>query len=540
MKLKKPWHGRVSPDGPGTRLHQALKAWGFKEQDGCQCFEYAVKMNVNGPQWVKDNIATVLNWLRKSAKQRKLPFSRWIAKRFILGAVADYERGNMNLRDIFKRVHCVNLNRRKDRWQRFIDGLPEDWPFAPVRRVKAIDGKKVPSPKGWKGGGGAWGCYRSHLRLIEQALNDGVDSILLMEDDAVFCEDFTTRVKAFFEAVPDDWGMIYLGGQHQFINEGQPRKINPLVFQPFNVNRTHCFGLRGQTMRAVYKHLIQAHDNWGVPNHIDHWLGRFHEQRSFPVYCPHEWLVGQREGKSNIAGRRKEQNFWIGAKSLPPDKDPNQYPFIAVVGIHSSGSSMVAGMVHHLGIFLGNEFVKGPWKKTGSFEAVGLASIAEWAIPFGSTELAVKKGQLWARLKGWINQKRREALEMRTTAGGKYPQLCRMSPQLLNIVGDNLWVINVERPIEESIASLKRRFAGKDLEKINRHQRWLYEGKLELLSKVPPERQFTVDYHDTLKDPKTTVEGLVEFLGLNPGEERKENAVALVNPEQCHFRKGTS
>jgi len=532
----------ASPDGPGTRLHNALKAWGFKERKGCGCLKYVKEMNVRGPRWVRDNLPTVIGWLRKSARERNLPFSGWVAKQFILYAVADYERGNNMKRDFFKRVYCVNLFRRTNRWKRFQKGLPKDWPFRPVQRFKAVDKKKVPTPKGWKGGAGAWGCYRSHLHLIERALNDGVDSILLFEDDAIFCEDFTQKVTEYLDAIPEGQGLIYLGGQHQYMNKQPPTKIgnSGLVFQPFDVNRTHAFGIRGrELMKKIYLHLMQPFTSWHGPHHIDHWLGKLHQKREDPIYTPARWLVGQEEGRSDVGGNRKKKNFWTPGEVLSRRADVDFYPFIAILGLHSSGSSMVAGMVNQLGIHLGNQFIQGPPnnRKTGSFEAVGLAKLAEWAIPLWSTDLAVKKGQLWSKLKAFINEKRREALKKRTTAGGKYPQLCRMGPQLQNIVGDKLFVIDVDRPLEDSVKSLHARFKGREpIEKVRRHQQWLLDGKRELMDAIPEERKLVVNYRETIDNPEDTVQRLVDFLGLNPGDLRIKKAIELVRPELCHVQ----
>ena len=150
---------------------------------------------------------------------------------------------------MFDCAYCVSLDRRADRWERFVQNIPSDWPFCEVERFAGIDGKLCPTPAWWKQGGGAWGCYRSHLTLIEQALNRGHESILLFEDDAVFCEGFSQRATEFLEAVPDDWGMIYFGGQHLFVNQNPPLRVNDLVFRPYNLNRTHAFALRGPTMR---------------------------------------------------------------------------------------------------------------------------------------------------------------------------------------------------------------------------------------------------------------------------------------------------
>ena len=156
----------------------------------------------------------------------------------------------------FARVFVVNLHSRPDRWESFRERLPEDWPFGEVTRFVAIDGRLVPPPGWWKGGAGAWGCYRSHLKIIEDCLAQDIDSVLIMEDDALFVDGFTEKCRQFFDHLPSDWGFVYLGGQHLEQNIRLPRRVSEWAYRPYNVNRTHCFALRGRgMMEAVYKHL---------------------------------------------------------------------------------------------------------------------------------------------------------------------------------------------------------------------------------------------------------------------------------------------
>jgi hypothetical protein len=439
---------------------------------------------------------------------------------------------NMDLSTYFERIYCVNLNRRPDRWERFESQIPQPWPFASVQRVAAIDGKKVKHPAYWRQGGGAWGCFRSHFRLIEQCLNEGVKSVLLMEDDAVFGPDFLEKCEQFLRHVPANWDMIYLGGQHLKINQNPPLKVNEWVYKPFNVNRTHAFALRGRMLRVVYHHLLTQ--DWHKGHHIDHHLGRLHQRRKHNIFCPKEWLIGQDEGKSNISGRTPPQRFWKPAEEIAAI-DPETLPFVAVIGLHSSGSSCLAGVLYHLGLHLGNElggyYGSNPDKSCG-FEPVGLAQLCEEAIPFPSTDYAMKRGQRWGKLKRWINEKRREAHKRKTIAAAKYPQLCRFENQLVNICGDKLRLVHINRPIEDSIKSLQRRFPKKDPEKIAAHQRWLWEGKQRLLSRVPD--HCTIEYHDLLENPAREVDRLISFLDLSPRESQIAKAIEYVDPKKRH------
>lgn len=410
---------------------------------------------------------------------------------------------------MFDRVYCVTLARRPDRWDQFLKGLPADWPFPQPIRFNAIDGSlcKPPPPPAWGNqGAGAWGCWRSHLSILETCINEGVESVLLLEDDALFVEDFTPLVKSFLSELPP-WDVVYLGGQHLFVKQHPPVQVSSHVWQPHNVNRTHAWAIHRRGMLKVYHHLLQrpvfkAH-------HIDHHMGRLVSQGRVAAFSPKEWLVGQRGGQSDIA---RQQDFpdriWAGSESVGVP----QSPFVAVVGTHSSGSSLVAGMLHTLGIHMGNR-LGGYWdRKAGGFEAQGLAQLCEWAVPFPATSLQHPAGQVWARLKNWISSRRREAHNRQTLAGGKYPQLAFLGQQLMNVCNESLRLVVCDRPLDESIASLIRRMPDKCKIKIGTHQRALHKALTDLQSQVPVHHQLTISHEQMLDSPVEQAHRLLEFI----------------------------
>jgi len=223
----------------------------------------------------------------------------------------------VDLKGFFSKCYVVNLDRRPDRWERIKRDVMPYWPFAPIERFSAIDGKKARPPAWWKAGLGAWGVYRSHLDLLEKCLNDGTHSVFILEDDAVLIQGFADKAAAFIEAVPNDWGMIYLGGQHLDMANHPPEKVNDQVFRAWNVNRLHAFGVTRPHMGAIYQWLNRkdwqfhrGENDQPAQDHIDHHVGRLHMSRRVPVYTPRTWLIGQSEGQSNICGKTLETRFW--------------------------------------------------------------------------------------------------------------------------------------------------------------------------------------------------------------------------------------
>lgn len=445
----------------------------------------------------------------------------------------------------FDRVCVVNLDRRPDRRQEFFDGVPGDWPFKPPERIKALDGKKSFVPNFWKNGQGAWGCYRTHVRIIEDALNDGLDRVLLLEDDAVFRPDFTERAIRFLNALPDKWDMIYFGGQHLREAQGGPRRLNDNVYEPFNVNRTHAFAVSLQPSeefgRTLYKWLHQF-DDWRPQHHIDHHLGRLIQKRQHRVYCPDRWMVGQREGKSNINGRQfNNDRFWRGADKSSGAVTSSKEPFFAILGLHSSGSSALAGICYHLGLHLGNNLIgyygNNPDTSCG-FEAQGIMRICEDIAKVTDIVRQLPPRRIEEKLRWFCEQKKREAAKKGTRAGLKYPQLCVCGPELEIVLGDRLRIIIADRPIEESIASIERRFRRNPdvIPKLAAHQQWLWQEREQFVETLPAEHILRIDYGGMLENPRLTSETVSDFLGFERNEHHLETATSYVDPSRRHIK----
>jgi hypothetical protein len=112
--------------------------------------------------------------------------------------------------------------------------------------------------------------------------------------------------------VPDDWEMLYLGGQLLKLRKQSPRRISSQVWQPFHVSRTHAYAVHRRMLPALYEYLCAS--SAGRGGHIDHHLGALHETGEHQIYCPTSWLVGQAAGRSDISQRNAHLRFWSPAE----------------------------------------------------------------------------------------------------------------------------------------------------------------------------------------------------------------------------------
>ena len=110
---------------------------------------------------------------------------------------------NINSIDDIKHAFYINLEHRVDRKNQVEEEL------------KTI-GIKAERFNAIKMEDGAIGCSMSHLKLLQDAVNNKLDHILILEDDITFLqpEVFKTQLNKFFELHGNNWDVILLAGNN--------------------------------------------------------------------------------------------------------------------------------------------------------------------------------------------------------------------------------------------------------------------------------------------------------------------------------------
>jgi GR25 family glycosyltransferase involved in LPS biosynthesis len=142
----------------------------------------------------------------------------------------------------FERITIISLPERDDRRESLLKNLTTYGLAEPtdLTWLEAVEGRNVDLPSWWKSGPGAWGCRFSQLAAIESAQRDGLNNLLILEDDVVFHPRAGEWLDDIMGILPNGWGQLFLGGQHML-----PPKAtkHPKLLEGKCITRTHAYAV---------------------------------------------------------------------------------------------------------------------------------------------------------------------------------------------------------------------------------------------------------------------------------------------------------
>jgi GR25 family glycosyltransferase involved in LPS biosynthesis len=210
---------------------------------------------------------------------------------------ADTAPPDASIDEAFPHKVCINLDRRPERRRRMKDKF-EEHGIRAVRMFAALDGESLDIPAHWSHTPGAYGCLRSHLRVVEEARGARLPSVLIFEDDAVFDPDLREKFSAYVRQLPRDWDMLYFGALHK--DELVPVSDN--VVRLTRSNSTYAYALRDTIFDAFIELNARAVDV------LDN--NSFILQERFNCYCFIPHLAWVETGYSD-AQRRLERHWYL-------------------------------------------------------------------------------------------------------------------------------------------------------------------------------------------------------------------------------------
>jgi GR25 family glycosyltransferase involved in LPS biosynthesis len=113
-----------------------------------------------------------------------------------------------SLNDFFSEIVIINLDHRTDRW-RECEAQMKRFSFTATRFSAFF------SPDHGETRYLPFGTTASHRAIMDTVCFHGWPSTLILEDDfKIIHDDFNERISSAFSSIPDDWDILYLGGNY--------------------------------------------------------------------------------------------------------------------------------------------------------------------------------------------------------------------------------------------------------------------------------------------------------------------------------------
>lgn len=208
----------------------------------------------------------------------------------------------MRLFDRFDKVYLINLDRRPDRMVSF-EGQVKKYNLGDYTRISAVDGNNInPKDYGSNLRSGELALVITNLQIFEDAQKNNYSSILILEDDCIFTEEIL-NIEEYFKALPEDWDMLYMGGNHNTHGGlAPPVKINDKVQKLHGTFSTHFIGINHKMIKLINKFV-------NYTEQIDVCYTRI--QKSYNVYSFYPAIAKQIVGFSDIQNSVTDYDWLI-------------------------------------------------------------------------------------------------------------------------------------------------------------------------------------------------------------------------------------
>jgi GR25 family glycosyltransferase involved in LPS biosynthesis len=190
----------------------------------------------------------------------------------------------MKVNEYFDKVVVINLDRRTDRMEQ-VDAQLKELGIE-YERFSAVDAVA-------EGIDPIQACRQSHIQVLEQS--EGLT--LILEDDALFMENFQERFDNFIELLPQDWDIFYLGAV--LLNS---QHCNQMMVRAMDTSSLHAYCINP---KFKDKALAQART---YPEHIDVAYRLIHRQCK--AYAAKHALVKQYPSYSDLMLKDVDYLSW--------------------------------------------------------------------------------------------------------------------------------------------------------------------------------------------------------------------------------------
>lgn len=190
-------------------------------------------------------------------------------------------------------IFCISLIDRKDRRKKIKKHMKKR--KISFKFFNAIKNTKNP----------AKGCLQSHLQIIKNAKKNNLKSVMIIEDDCFF------NKKPVLEAPPNDWDMLYLGGN---LEEIIKKEENDKWYK-MRCWTTHSYIIKN----SIYDEVIKGLEKYEFE--VDKfYCENIHSKFNCYMYDPQ--ITKQLAGYSDIAKKQIDYKYTTTPDDLIPFQEP--------------------------------------------------------------------------------------------------------------------------------------------------------------------------------------------------------------------------
>ena len=161
----------------------------------------------------------------------------------------------------------------------------------------------------------AIGIALSHIKVWKMFIESNKSNCLILEDDALFEDNFVERMEVGLKNTPSDYDMLYLGCfgcQSQFnqltiINLSfNYKKVNDYVTIPGIALATHGYIVSREGAKKLVKHLDK-----NIFAHIDYCIQQLHKNKLINEYVLNERIIFQSSTDTSISTNKSNTHPYL-------------------------------------------------------------------------------------------------------------------------------------------------------------------------------------------------------------------------------------
>lgn len=163
--------------------------------------------------------------------------------------------------EFFKKIYCINLDERPDRWQYCVSEF-DKLGVTSYERFSALKVDKLPN--GQPGNNKA-GHTRTYCAVVDKAIADEVETCIIFEDDFRFLvrgDALTDGLNCAVSQLPEDWDLLYFGATLCADYLAEPiQKYSSCLFKLNSAYATHAIAFSRKGLQAL-RNQFSASADW--------------------------------------------------------------------------------------------------------------------------------------------------------------------------------------------------------------------------------------------------------------------------------------